>query len=90
MEELAVPFSHNLSEHLKINDKQCTALSSKFLNTITQYNKGEGGQPTIDPLLPSSTRKTTHVFSDNVINSFINVKGDILCQSHPFKRRLTK
>lgn len=41
MEDLAVPFSHYLSEHLKINDKQCTSSSSKFLDKIRGYNSGE-------------------------------------------------
>ncbi len=47
LEELAVPFSYHLSEHLKINDKQCTSSSSKFLDKIREHNKGECAQDSL-------------------------------------------
>jgi hypothetical protein len=40
IEELAKPFSRNITEHLKISDKQGNSSSSKFLNFCRDYNKG--------------------------------------------------
>ncbi|NEW04654.1 hypothetical protein GK047_01275 [Paenibacillus sp. SYP-B3998] len=41
LEELAVPFSNNLIEHLKLNDKQTTSQSSTMLNACRQFIAGE-------------------------------------------------
>jgi hypothetical protein len=41
LEELAIPFSNNLIEHLKINDKQTTSQSSTMLNACRQFIAGE-------------------------------------------------
>jgi len=41
LEELAEPFSHHLTEHLKTADKQGTSRSSKFLDICRKYNQGE-------------------------------------------------
>lgn len=41
MEDLAVPYALYLSEHLKLNDKQGTFSSSKFLNKVREFNKNE-------------------------------------------------
>jgi hypothetical protein len=38
MEELAVPFSQHLCEHLKSVEKQSTSKSSKFLDVCREYN----------------------------------------------------
>ena len=38
LEDLAVPFSKHLLEHLKKSDKQGTSLSSKFLDVCRDYN----------------------------------------------------
>jgi len=71
LEELAVPFSYHLSEHLKINDKQCTSASSKFLDKIREYNKGECAQ---DSLISS----TVLLGFNNVIDAFHIVgKGEV-------------
>lgn len=40
LEELSIPFSKNICEHLKTNDKQTTSSSSKFLNACRDYNNG--------------------------------------------------
>lgn len=40
LEELAVPFSHHVLSHLKENDKQGSATSSRFLNTCRNFQKG--------------------------------------------------
>ena len=41
MEELAIPFSKHIAEHLKISDKQITSSSSKFLDACRKFNTGE-------------------------------------------------
>lgn len=41
LEELAQPFSRNVTDHLKQNDKQGNSSSSKFLNLCRDYNNGK-------------------------------------------------
>jgi len=41
LEDLAEPFSRNISEHIKLNDKQGISSSSKFLDKIRDFIKGE-------------------------------------------------
>ena len=41
LDELAIPFSNHLCEHLKQNEKQITSESSKFLETLKQFNNNE-------------------------------------------------
>lgn len=38
LEDLAIPFSRHLCEHLNNQDKQCTSKSSKFLGTCREFN----------------------------------------------------
>ncbi|NLX70787.1 MAG: hypothetical protein GX024_07830 [Clostridiales bacterium] len=40
LEDLAVPFSKNLCEHIANSPKQATCKSSKFLDACKQYNSG--------------------------------------------------
>src|SRR4051812_39582168 len=40
-DELAAPFAKNISEHLKVSDKQGTSSSSKFLDAARKFNLGE-------------------------------------------------
>ncbi len=68
LEELAIPFSRNITEHLKDNDKQGSAGSSKFLNFCRQYNKGEIGERE----LLTQTERLGFV---NVVDAFQNVNG---------------
>ncbi len=71
LNELAVPFSRHLSEHLKLNDKQCTSSSSKFLDKIREYNRGECSK---DSLVSS----TVKLGFNNVIDAFHVVgKGEV-------------
>ena len=71
LEDLAVPFSRHLCEHLETKDKQCTSSSSKFLDTCRQFNRGEIKQ---DQLI-SATAKMGFV---NVIDAFHVVHdGDV-------------
>lgn len=44
LEELAVPFSKNICEHLKIADRQGTSPSSAFLDECRKFNEGETTQ----------------------------------------------
>ena len=41
LEELAVPFSNHICEHLKHNEKQITSESSKFLDTLKKFNNNK-------------------------------------------------
>ena len=41
LEELAVPFSDALCRHLELQNKQSTARTSKFLDTLRSFNRGE-------------------------------------------------
>lgn len=44
LEELAVPYTRHLTEHLKKSDKQITSSSSSFLEMCRQFNRGELNQ----------------------------------------------
>ena len=68
LNDLARPFSRNITEHLKISDKQGNSGSSKFLNFCRDYNKG-----VIDEVqLLQQTEKLGFV---NVVDAFQNVNG---------------
>lgn len=66
LEELAVPFSAHLCEHLKDAPKQATSASSKFLDACRQFNEG---QITEDAL----RSKTAEIGFVNVIDAFHRV-----------------
>jgi hypothetical protein len=63
LEELALPFARNIAEHLKHTPKQATSTSSRFLNTIREFNKGEINQDAL-------ARKTVTLGFQNVIDAF--------------------
>lgn len=44
MEELALPYTRHLTEHLKHSDKQITSRSSKFLDVCRKFNQGQTSQ----------------------------------------------
>ena len=44
LDELAIPFSGHLCEHLKVAPKQTTAPSSQFLDSCLAYNQGQLSQ----------------------------------------------
>lgn len=44
MEELAIPYTRNLTEHLRVTEKQITSKSSKFLEACRQFNLGKLSQ----------------------------------------------
>ena len=68
LSELAIPFSRNITEHLKSSDKQGNSKSSKFLNHCRDFN---GGLASEEELL-SHTIKLGFV---NVVDAFQNVNG---------------
>ena len=41
LEELAVPFSRHLCDHLRTAPKQATSTKSQFLDACRRYNAGE-------------------------------------------------
>jgi hypothetical protein len=66
--ELSKPFSKNIIEHLKENDKQGNSKSSSFLNVCRNHIKGEIS----DNELWSKTEKLGFV---NVVDAFQNLNG---------------
>jgi len=44
LEELAVPYTRHLTEHLKHSEKQITTSSSRFLDTCRKFNQGQATQ----------------------------------------------
>ena len=44
MEELALPYTRHLTEHLKHSEKQITSRSSKFLDACRKFNQGQTSQ----------------------------------------------
>ena len=69
LDDLALPFAQNICEHLKINDKQHTGPSNKFLNYCREYNK-----KTIDDNdLKNYSLKHGFVY---VLDAFHNVAGN--------------
>jgi hypothetical protein len=71
LEDLAVPFSKNIIEHLRKSDKQGNSSSSKFLNTCRDFITGRISE---DQLI-QTTIKYGFV---NVVDAFQNVNGDII------------
>jgi 5-methylcytosine-specific restriction endonuclease McrA len=67
-EELAVPFSKHITEHLHISDKQGTSSSSKFLSACRKFNNNELSQES----LIGTTAKLGFV---NVIDAFHTVNN---------------
>ena len=76
LEELAVPFSNHICEHLKHNEKQITSESSKFLDTLKKFNNkkielNEKNEVTVKLGFNNVTRTIDH--SELFIRAF---KGD--------------
>lgn len=66
IEDLALPFAKNVSEHLATNDKQITSSSSRFLDFCRQFNKGN--------ITEEDLRKhSSQLGFVNVIDAFHNV-----------------
>jgi len=63
LEELAVPFSSHLTEHIKTSDKQGTSSTSQFLDACRKFNRNEISH---QALVDETTRKGFN----NVINAF--------------------
>lgn len=73
LDQLAVPFSQYICEHLKLVDKQATSNSSKFLDFCRAYNNHDIGQNTL-------INKTVQYGFVNVIDAFHVVHGQELSQ----------
>ena len=63
LEELAIPFSANLCEHLKLAPRQITSHSSRFIETCKSYNDNKISK---DELIT----KTVQLGFNNVIDAF--------------------
>ena len=66
IEDLALPFAKNISEHLLLNDKQATSPSSTFLDHCRKFNNQEIGENELK-------EQTTKFGFTNVIDAFHNV-----------------
>ncbi|NDO45761.1 HNH endonuclease domain-containing protein [Clostridium sp. MD294] len=71
LEELAVPFSRNICQHLKTAPKQCTSRSSQFLDTCNAFNNNE---ISYEQLLHTTVKKGFN----HVIDAFHIVNNDTL------------
>ena len=71
LEDLAVPFSKHICEHLKKNDKQITSKSSKFLDECRKFNSNTVG---LDTLIQT----TKKIGFSNVIDRFHEVNGNAI------------
>jgi hypothetical protein len=71
LSELAIPFADAIIEHLKVNDKQGNAQSSKFLEGCRDFLKGKISREN----LYDWTEKYGFV---NVVDAFQNVNGGII------------
>ncbi len=69
--DLAKPFAKNIVQHLKVNDKQGSSSSSKFLNSCRSFIQRE----ITEEELFGITEKLGFV---NVIDAFQNVNGEII------------
>jgi hypothetical protein len=63
LDELAVPFSRHVAEHLARVDKQATSSSSRFLEACRQFNRGELNKEAL-------VRQTVSLGFQNVIDAF--------------------
>ncbi len=68
LEELSLPYSKHLCDHLKISDRQGTSAESRFLSACRQYNAQEIG---LDELLGI----TQKLGFNNVLDAFHVVSG---------------
>lgn len=71
LEELAVPFSKHLCEHLLTAPKQAVSNSSKFLDACNDYNKGK---ISYDNLIDTTVKKGFN----NVIDAFHVVNNGLI------------
>lgn len=63
LEDLAVPFSENISAHLKTADKQTTSTSSKFLDACRAFNRQQISKSDL-------VSETVRLGFNNVIDAF--------------------
>jgi hypothetical protein len=68
LEELALPYSQQIIEHLKLVDKQIQSKSSTFLGGCRQFNRGLISQEELITL-------TTQKGFNNVLDAFHNLSG---------------
>jgi 5-methylcytosine-specific restriction endonuclease McrA len=68
LEELAIPYAQQITEHLKLVDKQTTSRSSQFLETCRGFNAGRIGE---DELIGATVR----LGFANVLDAFHNLRS---------------
>ena len=68
LEDLAIPYSHHLCEHLKKHPKQGTSGNSEFLGYLRSFNVGDITQ---DKMI----QETIRLGFTNVLDAFHNVHG---------------
>lgn len=68
LEELALPYARHLANHLQSGRKQTTSPTSRFLDGVSQFNRGEIS-------LTNLVELTTRIGFNNVIDAFHNLSG---------------
>jgi hypothetical protein len=68
LEDLALPYSQHLCEHLKSHPKQGTSENSSFLSTLKSFNANEISKEEM-------INKTVKIGFSNVLDAFHNVHG---------------
>ena len=71
LEQLAVPFSKHIAEHLVVCDKQITSASSKFLDGCRDFNAKQINQDALIDL-------TIQLSFNNVLDAFHNVHNVVV------------
>jgi hypothetical protein len=71
LQDLAEPFSRNIIQHLRNNDKQGSSSSSNFLNACRGYINGEVPHGNL-------LEQTERLGFVNVVDAFQNINGDII------------
>lgn len=71
LEELAIPFTQNVCEHLKHSPKQGTSTSSRFIDACKSFNAGEISREDLGKL-------TVQLGFNNVISAFHVVNQDAI------------
>ncbi len=83
LQELAVPYSSHLSEHLRLADRQATSASSRYLDACRAFNRGESSEEELVDI-------TAKLGFQNVIDAFHVVgNGPISIRFFEDERRLS-
>ena len=83
MEELALPYTRHLTEHLKHSEKQITSKSSRFLEACRKFNQGQSNQTAL-------VDAAVNLGFENVIDAFHIVNNGPIPQRFFVDDRISK